>query len=68
MRMALTLGRYLIAIMTVVAPRSTRDNVRKGYRARRDGRALTILASSRITHIPWRIEPLGADNIIHPRS
>ena len=55
MRMALTLGRSLIAIMTVVAPRSTRDSIRKGYRAQRDEDALTILAGSRITHMPWRV-------------
>jgi hypothetical protein len=55
MRMALTLGRSLIAIMTVVAPRSTRDSVRKGSRAQRDEHALTILAGSRMTHMPWRV-------------
>ena len=55
MRMALTLGRSLIAIMTVGAPRSTRDSVRKGYRAQRDEDILTILADSRIPHMPWRV-------------
>jgi len=55
MRMALTLERSLLAIMTVVAPRSTRDSIRKGYRAQRDEDALTILAGSSIPHMPWRV-------------
>jgi len=55
MRMALTLERYLIAIITVVAPRSTGDSVRGSYRARQDEHALSFLAGSRITHMPWRV-------------
>jgi len=55
MRRALTLGRSLIAIMTVVAPRSTRDSIRKGYRPQRDEDALTILADRHIPHMPWRV-------------
>ena len=55
MRMALTLGRSLIAIVTVVAPRSTRYSVPKGCRAQRDEDALTILADRHIPHMPWRV-------------